>query len=98
MLPLYACTLQLCLAPQLEQRIAANVAVARELVAQKKKERALLALKKKKLSENQLQSIQAYLMNVEDMVRGAQPVSWSVCQHATGLCCTMSTLVSCCPP
>lgn len=43
--------------------------VARTLIAQKKKERALLALKKKKLSEKQLQNIQAYLMNVEDMVR-----------------------------
>lgn len=52
----------------LEQRIAANVAVARELVAQNKKERALLALKKKRLSEHQLASMQAYLMNVEDML------------------------------
>jgi hypothetical protein len=43
--------------------------VARTLIAQKKKERALLALKKKKLSENQLATIQAYLMNVEGMVR-----------------------------
>jgi hypothetical protein len=59
----------LLLLPQLEQRIAANIEVARELVAQKKKERALLALKKKRLSEHQLASIQAYLMNVEDMVR-----------------------------
>lgn len=45
--------------------------MARTLIAQKKKERALLALKKKKLSENQLHSIQAYLMNVEDMVRSS---------------------------
>jgi charged multivesicular body protein 6 len=53
---------------QLEQRIAVNMEVARELVSQQKKERALLALKKKRLSEHQLASIQAYLMNVEDMV------------------------------
>ncbi|KAF6253325.1 SNF7 family protein [Scenedesmus sp. NREL 46B-D3] len=52
----------------MEQRIAANIAVARQLVAQKKQERALLALKKKRLSEHQLASIQAYLMNVEDML------------------------------
>lgn len=43
--------------------------MARTLIAQKKKERALLALKKKKLSENQLANIQAYLLNVEGMVR-----------------------------
>jgi len=58
---------------QLEKRIDQDIIVARTLIAQKKKERALLALKKKKLSENQLQSIQAYLMNVEDMVRLAGP-------------------------
>jgi charged multivesicular body protein 6 len=62
--------LLLLLLLQLEQRIAANIEVARQLVAQQKKERALLALKKKRLSEHQLASIQAYLMNVEDMVRG----------------------------
>jgi hypothetical protein len=53
---------------QLEKRIEADIIVARTLIVQKKKEWALLALKKKKLSENQLQNIQAYLMNVEGMV------------------------------
>jgi hypothetical protein len=53
---------------QLEKRIDADIIVARTLIAQKKKERALLALKKKKLSENQLQNIQSYLVNVEGMV------------------------------
>eukprot|EP00879_Flechtneria_rotunda_P010452 GHRR01010928.1.p1 GENE.GHRR01010928.1~~GHRR01010928.1.p1 ORF type:complete len:229 (+),score=94.42 GHRR01010928.1:619-1305(+) len=52
----------------LEKRIDQNVAVARELIVVQKKDRALLALKRKKLSENQLQNIQAYLMNVEDML------------------------------
>jgi charged multivesicular body protein 6 len=52
----------------LEKRIEADIIVARTLIVQKKKERALLALKKKKLSENQLQNIQAYLMNVEGML------------------------------
>jgi hypothetical protein len=68
----HCCTpalLLLLLLLQLEQRIAANIEVARQLVAQHKKERALLALKKKRLSEHQLASIHAYLMNVEDMVR-----------------------------
>jgi hypothetical protein len=53
---------------QLEKRIEHNVSVARELVAANKKERALLALKKKKMNEHQLQSITAYLLNVEDLV------------------------------
>lgn len=53
---------------QLEKRIEQNEIVARTLIVQKKKAQALLALKKKKLSENQLANIQAYLVNVEDMV------------------------------
>lgn len=61
--------------PQLERRIEQDTIVARTLIAQKKKERALLALKKKKLSENQLSSIQSYLMNVEGMVR---PKGWGL--------------------
>lgn len=73
--PLFSCKAELwtlsscCVLLQLEKRIDQDIIVARTLIAQKKKERALLALKKKKLSENQLHSIQAYLMNVEDMVR-----------------------------
>jgi hypothetical protein len=63
---------------QLEKRIDQDIIVARTLIAQKKKDRALLALKKKKLSENQLQSIQAYLMNVEDMVSSTSLLS---CYH-----------------
>jgi hypothetical protein len=54
--------------PQLEKRIEHNVSVARELVVASKKERALLALKKKKMNEHQLQQITAYLLNVEDLV------------------------------
>lgn len=54
---------------QLEKRIEQNEVVARTLIVQKKKQQALLALKRKKLSENQLINIQAYLVNVEDMVR-----------------------------
>lgn len=62
---------------QLEKRIEADIIVARTLIAQKKKERALLALKKKKLSENQLQNIQAYLMNVESMVSASTDMQQS---------------------
>jgi len=53
---------------QMEKRIEQNTIVARTLVVQKKKQQALLALKRKRLSENQLHNIQTYLMNVEDMV------------------------------
>eukprot|EP00877_Chromochloris_zofingiensis_P003966 jgi/Chrzof1/13570/Cz08g02150.t1 len=53
---------------QLEKRIQQNVQVARELIAVQKKDRALLALKKKKLNEHQLGTIQAWLLNVEDML------------------------------
>jgi charged multivesicular body protein 6 len=72
---------------QLEKRIEADIIVARTLIAQKKKERALLALKKKKLSENQLQNIQAYLMNVEGMVSAhRQPVPADRFQHIPPQC------------
>ena len=48
--------------------------MARELVAAKKKERALLALKKKKLHEGQLEQIDAWLLNVESMVSAGELV------------------------
>jgi charged multivesicular body protein 6 len=57
---------------QLEARIDQNVSVAKELLAAKKRDRALVALKKKKLNENQVKTIQAWLLNVEDMVRGGK--------------------------
>eukprot|EP00775_Hariotina_reticulata_P011551 gene11551-11694_t len=56
----------------MEKRIEQNTIVARTLVVQKKKQQALLALKRKRLSENQLHNIQAYLMNVEDMLSGME--------------------------
>jgi cell division protein FtsL len=48
-----------------EDLIAKELAIARELIAAKRRERALLALKKKKLREGQLEQIDAYLLNVE---------------------------------
>ena len=50
---------------QLEDLIARELAIARELLAAKKRECALLALKKKRLREGQLEQIDAYLLNVE---------------------------------
>ena len=49
----------------MEGLIAREIAVAKELIAAKKRERALLALKKKRLREGQLEKIDAYLLNVE---------------------------------
>lgn len=81
-----------CSTVQLEKRIEADIIVARTLIAQKKKERALLALKKKKLSENQLQNIQAYLMNVEGMVSThGRPILLSLHRQS---CCNGSASVS----
>lgn len=52
----------------LEKRIEASTAAVKELLGAKKKERALLALKKRKMDEKQLSSIQAWLLNVEGML------------------------------
>ena len=49
----------------MEGLIAREIEIARELIAAKKRERALLALRKKKLREGQLEQIDAYLLNVE---------------------------------
>jgi hypothetical protein len=57
---------------QIEKRIDQNMVVARELIAQHRNDRALLALKKKKLKEAQLRSINAWLLNLEDVVRFAR--------------------------
>ena len=44
------------------------MAVARQLVAQGAKGRALLALKRRALQEQQLAKLEAWLLNVEEMV------------------------------
>ena len=59
---------------QLEDLIARELAIARELLAAKKRERALLALKKKRLREGQLEQIDAYLLNVEQASSHTRPV------------------------
>ena len=56
------------LCQQVEDLIARELAIARELIAAKRRERALLALKKKKLREGQLEQIDAYLLNVEQAI------------------------------
>lgn len=54
---------------QLEARIDRHQEVARELLREGRRDRALLALKKKKLTENQLTALSTHIINVEGMVR-----------------------------
>ncbi|KAK9903474.1 hypothetical protein WJX75_006433 [Coccomyxa subellipsoidea] len=53
---------------RVEGLIAREIEIAKELIAAKKRERALLALRKKKLREGQLEQIDAYLLNVEQVL------------------------------
>jgi F0F1-type ATP synthase membrane subunit b/b' len=54
---------------QLEKVIEAEKEAARQLVQQKKKDRALIALKKKKAQEELLKQVDTWQMNVEQQVR-----------------------------
>ncbi len=56
-------------APQLDARIDRHAEVARDLLKAGRKDRALLALKKKKLVMNQQQTLATHILNVEGMVR-----------------------------
>ena len=67
--------------------------MARELVGQGRKERALLALKRRKLQEGQAAKLDAWLLNVEQMVgtscllagsAGMLPWDGEACQIETG--------------
>ncbi|GMH33984.1 hypothetical protein BSKO_01818 [Bryopsis sp. KO-2023] len=53
---------------RLEEIIDKNVIVVRTLVAQKRKDRALLALKKKRLREDQMKHVDTWLLNVEGLL------------------------------
>jgi charged multivesicular body protein 6 len=53
---------------QLEKVIEAEKEAARQLVQQKKRDRALIALKKKKAQEELLKQVDAWQMNVEQQV------------------------------
>lgn len=53
---------------QLERVIEAEKDAARQLVQQKKRDRALIALKKKKAQEELLKQVDAWQMNVEQQV------------------------------
>jgi hypothetical protein len=53
---------------QLEKAKEKDATVARELIAAKRKDRALLVLKMKKLREQQLETAQKYFLNVLQVV------------------------------
>lgn len=53
---------------QLEAVIEAEKQAARDLIKEKRKERALLALKKKKAQEDLLKQVDAWVLNVEQQV------------------------------
>lgn len=58
----------LLLSFQLDKVIDAEKEAARNLIREKKKDRALLALKKKKAQEELLKQVDAWLINVEQQV------------------------------
>lgn len=53
---------------QLDAVIEAEKQAAKDLLREKKKERALLALKKKKVQEELLKQVDVWLINVEQQV------------------------------
>lgn len=58
---------------QLDAVIEAEKQAARDLIRQKRKDRALLALKKKKAQEEILKQVDVWLINVEQQVSNCYP-------------------------
>jgi charged multivesicular body protein 6 len=52
----------------MEKRVDMHNEAARQLVKEKRKDRAMLVLKKKKLTEKQISQLHALILNSEEMV------------------------------
>jgi hypothetical protein len=63
---------------QLEKVIEAEKEAARQLVQQKKRDRALIALKKKKSQEELLKQVDTWQLNVEQQVSSLLHKLWIV--------------------
>lgn len=71
--------------------ISRDVDLARELIAQRRRQQALLSLRKKKVHEQRVDTIDAYLMNVEQVQSAVccrLPLLSSGSQSDTQSCCS----------
>ena len=71
-------------AAQLDEILDKNVATIRELLSNKQKDKALLALKKKKMREEQLKGLDNWLLRVEELVNALvhpSPLKQLSCLH-----------------
>ena len=66
---------------QINMRLERHAEVARQLAGEGRRDRALLALRKKKLSEKQLSQLHSLIINVEEMVgsKGAAGNERTIC-------------------
>ena len=53
---------------QIFAQISRDVELARQLIAEKRRQQALLSLRKKKLHEQRVDTLDAYLLNVEQVL------------------------------
>lgn len=80
---------------QLDTVIEAEKQAARDLLREKKKDRALLALKKKKVQEELLKQVDVWLINVEQQVSNNNETDYVLCILILLLSFISSTLLFC---
>jgi hypothetical protein len=74
------------LCSQINMRLERHGEVARQLAGEGRRDRALLALRKKKLSEKQLSQLHSLIINVEEMVRARRHATRRCFGAPQGLC------------